>query len=43
VERAIDALGKIGDKKAEDALIYFAVKGSGKIKANAIKALGELD
>jgi len=43
VERAIDAIGKIGDKRTEEAMIHFASKGNEKMRALAIKALGEMD
>ncbi|MBI5587781.1 MAG: HEAT repeat domain-containing protein [Deltaproteobacteria bacterium] len=43
VERAIEAVGNIGDKRSEEAMVYFAVKGNPRMKGLAIKALGEMD
>lgn len=43
VERAIEAVGNIGDKRSEEAMIYFAVKGNQKMRGLAMKALGEMD
>ncbi|MBI5455031.1 MAG: HEAT repeat domain-containing protein [Deltaproteobacteria bacterium] len=43
VERALDCIGRLGDKRAEEAMAFFAVKGNRKLKSIAIKALGEMD
>ncbi len=43
VERAIEAVGNIGDKRSEEAMIYFAVKGNQRMRGLAMKALGEMD
>ncbi|MDO8425974.1 MAG: HEAT repeat domain-containing protein [Deltaproteobacteria bacterium] len=43
VERALEVISRLGDKRAEEAMIYFAVKGNSKMKGLAIKALGEMD
>jgi len=42
-ERAIDVIAPTGDKRAEEAMLHFAVKGNAKMRAMAIKALGEMD
>ena len=43
VERALQAVAAIGDKRAEDAFIYFAAKGNPTMKAIALKGLGSMD
>lgn len=43
VERALEAVVKTGDKRAEEALLYFAVKGNPKMRALALKGLGTMD
>ena len=43
VERAISAIGRTGDKRAEEAMLYYAVKGTSPIKAAALKALGMME
>lgn len=43
VERALDCIGRLGDKRAEEAMAFFAVKGNRKLRSIAIKALGEMD
>jgi HEAT repeat protein len=43
VEKALKAIGNIGDKRAEEALLHFAVKGNNRMKFLAIRALGEMD
>ncbi|MEK6791606.1 MAG: HEAT repeat domain-containing protein [Deltaproteobacteria bacterium] len=43
VERALELAGRIGDKRTEEAMLYFAVKGNHKMRLAAIKALGEMD
>ncbi|MBI5235467.1 MAG: HEAT repeat domain-containing protein [Deltaproteobacteria bacterium] len=43
VERAVELAGRIGDKRTEEAMLYFAVKGNHKMRLAAIKALGEMD
>jgi hypothetical protein len=43
VERAIEAVCNIGDKRSEEAMIYFAVKGNQRMRGLAMKALGEMD
>jgi len=43
VERAIEAVANIGDKRSEEAMIYFAVKGNARMRGLAMKALGEMD
>ncbi|MFQ5736586.1 MAG: HEAT repeat domain-containing protein [Thermodesulfobacteriota bacterium] len=43
VERALEAISRLGDKRAEEAMIHFAVKGNGRMRGLAIKALGEMD
>lgn len=43
VERAIDAVSRSGDKRAEQAMLYFAVKGNTKMRYRAINALGVME
>ncbi|MFQ5442125.1 MAG: HEAT repeat domain-containing protein [Thermodesulfobacteriota bacterium] len=43
VERALDVISRIGDRKAEDAMIHFAVKGNMRMRAIAVRALGVMD
>lgn len=43
VERALEVIACIGDKRAEEAMVYFAAKGNKKMKATALRALGEMD
>ena len=43
VEMAIKAIGNIGDKRAEEALLHFVVKGNNRMKFLALRALGEMD
>ena len=43
VERALDVIGRSGDKRAENAMIYFAVKGNRTMRMLAIKALGVME
>ena len=43
VERAIELIARIGDSKAEKAMLYFALKGSPTLKALALKALGTME
>ncbi len=43
VERAIDAVSRSGDKRAEQAMLYFAVKGNTNMRYRAIKALGVME
>ncbi len=43
VERALEAISRLGDRRAEEAMIHFAVKGTGRMRSLAIKALGEMD
>lgn len=43
VERALDAISRLGDKRAEDAMCHFAVKGNTRMRSLALKALGEMD
>jgi HEAT repeat protein len=43
VERAIDIVGRSGDKRAEEAMLYFSVKGNLNMKYLAMKALGVME
>lgn len=43
VERAIEAVCKYGDKRSEEAMLYFAIKGNSKMRSLAIKALAVMD
>jgi HEAT repeat protein len=43
VERAIEMVGRSGDKRAEQAMLYFSVKGNINMRCRAIKALGVLE
>lgn len=43
VERALEAAAAIGDKRAEEALVYFAAKGNPVMKVIALKGLGSMD
>lgn len=43
IERALELAGRIGDKRAEGAMLHFAEKGNTKMRCIAIKALGEMD
>lgn len=43
VERAISAIGRTGDKRAEEAMLYYAIKGTSPIKSAAIRALGMME
>ncbi|GMR04264.1 MAG: hypothetical protein BMS9Abin23_0155 [Thermodesulfobacteriota bacterium] len=43
VEKALEVIARIGDKSAEDAMIYFSVKGNRKMRAIAVNALGVMD
>jgi len=43
VERALEAVARFGDKRAEEALVYFASKGNPKMKSIALKGLGVMD
>ncbi|MBI5493285.1 MAG: HEAT repeat domain-containing protein [Deltaproteobacteria bacterium] len=43
VERALEVISRLGDKRAEEAMIYFAVRGNSRMKGLAIKALGEME
>ncbi len=43
IERAIRLIARIGDKKAEQAMIYFSMKGTTVIRELAIKALGMME
>ncbi|MBI5562477.1 MAG: HEAT repeat domain-containing protein [Deltaproteobacteria bacterium] len=43
IERALEVIARTGDKRAEEAMLHFAVKGTLKMRAIAIKALGEMD
>lgn len=43
VERALDAISRLGDKRAEEAIVYFAQKGNQRMRATALRALGEMD
>jgi HEAT repeat protein len=43
VERAIKVVGRSGDKRAEQAMIYFSLKGNANMRYNAIKALGVME
>lgn len=43
IERAIRLIARLGDKKAEQAMLYFSVKGSPQVKELAIRALGMME
>jgi hypothetical protein len=43
VERALEVIAAIGDKRSEEAMLYFADKGNKKMKAAAMKALGAME
>lgn len=43
VERALEAVSRTGDKRAEEALLYFAAKGNPKMREIALKGLGAMD
>ena len=43
VERALEAISRLGDKRAEEAMFHFAEKGNCRMRSLAIKALGEMD
>lgn len=43
VERAIEAVCQYGDKRSEEAMLFFAVKGNSKMRSLAIKALAVMD
>lgn len=43
VERTLEAVARLGDKRAEEAMLYFAVKGNKNMRLIALKALGEMD
>jgi len=43
VERAIHAIGRTGDKRAEEAMLFYAAKGTTAIKVAAMKALGMME
>ena len=43
IEMALEVIGKSGDKKAEQAMIYFAVKGNVKMRSLALDALGIME
>jgi len=43
VERAVGLVGRTGDKRAEEAMIHFAVKGNAKMRCRAIEALGGME
>jgi hypothetical protein len=43
VERAIDAVSRSGDKRVEQAMLYFSVKGNTNMRYRAIKALGVME
>ena len=43
IERAIDALAVYGDKKAEEAMVFYATKGTVSMKCKAIRALGMME
>lgn len=43
IEMALAVIGKSGDKKSEQAMIYFAVKGNVKMRSLALKGLGIME
>jgi hypothetical protein len=43
VERAIEVVGRSGDKRAEQAMLYFSVKGNINMRYRAIRALGVME
>ncbi len=43
IEISLEVIGKSGDKKAEQAMIYFAVKGNVKMRSLALEALGIME
>jgi len=43
IERAIDIISRLGDKRTEEAMVYYAIKGNTNVRALAIKALGMME
>jgi len=43
VERALEVICQYGDKRSEEAMLFFAVKGNSKMRFLAIKALAVMD
>jgi HEAT repeat protein len=43
VERALEAICPYGDKRSEEAMLFFAVNGNSKMRSLAIKALAVMD
>ncbi|MBI5560157.1 MAG: HEAT repeat domain-containing protein [Deltaproteobacteria bacterium] len=43
IENTLDVIGRIGDKRTEEAMLYFAVKGNAAMRASAIRALGMME
>ena len=43
LERALDAIGRTGDKRAEDAMSYFAVKGNFNMRCISLRSLGYME
>ena len=43
IERALEVLGRMGDKKAEEAMLYFANKGNTMMRCYALRALGTME
>ncbi len=43
VERAIKLIAQLGDSRAEQAILYFSVKGTGPARELAIRALGVME
>ncbi len=43
VERAIEFIGRSGDRRAEEAMVYFAIKGNLSMRYRALKALGVME
>ena len=43
IENALGVIAGMGDKRAEDAMMYFAVKGNPAMRVAAMKALGMME
>ncbi|HZX35921.1 MAG TPA: HEAT repeat domain-containing protein [Thermodesulfobacteriota bacterium] len=43
IERVLDAIGRTGDKRAEEAMSYFAVKGNFNMRCISLRSLGYME
>jgi HEAT repeat protein len=43
VEKALEVIAFLGDKRAEEAMVHFALKGNARMRKIALKALGEME